>query len=106
MGCESANEKRHQVRNNQTKNIMLTETEKAILECKSCRDKISKYIRNLEQKEIKSREKAKELLRKKQRERAKLYLKQCKLFNEQSKVAEGQLQMIMNKLLILNQQLI
>ena len=94
MGCESANEKRHQVRNNQTKNIMLTETEKAILECKSCRDKISKYIRNLEQKEIKSREKAKELLRKKQRERAKLYLKQCKLFNEQSKVAEGQLQMI------------
>jgi len=94
MGCESANEKRHQVRNNQTKNITLTETEKAILECKSCRDKISKYIRNLEQKEIKSREKAKELLRKKQRERAKLYLKQCKLFNEQSKVADGQLQMI------------
>ena len=95
MGCESANEKRHQVHNNQQKkNITLTETEKAILECKACRDKISKYIRNLEQKQIKSREKAKELLRKKQKERAKLYLKQCKLFNEQSKVADGQLQMI------------
>ena len=94
MGCESANEKRHQVRNNQSNNITLTETEKAILECKSCRDKISKYIRNLEQKEIKSREKAIKLLREKQRERAKLYLKQCKLFNEQSKVADGQLQMI------------
>ena len=94
MGCESANEKRHQVRNNQSNNITLTETEKAILECKSCRDKISKYIRNLEQKEKKSREKAKGLLRQKQRERAKLYLKQCKLFNEQSKIADGQLQMI------------
>ncbi len=93
MGCESANEKRHQVRSQQ-KNITLSETEKAILECKSCRDNISKYIRNLEQKEIKSKEKAKDLLRKKQKDRAKLYLKQSKLFREQSKVADTQLQMI------------
>ena len=61
MGCESANEKRHQKVQTQQKNISLSDTEKAILECKTCRDKISKYIRNLEQKESKSREKAKEL---------------------------------------------
>ena len=94
MGCESANEKRHQKNYTQTKNLSLSDTEKAILECKTCRDKIRKYISNLEQKETKSREKAIELLKKKQRDRVKLYLKQAKLFNEQSKVADGQLQMI------------
>jgi hypothetical protein len=95
MGCESANEKRHQQQvKNQRKNITLSETENAIIQCKTCRDKIKKYIRNLEQKEIKAKEKAKELLRNKKRDSAKLYLKQCKLFREQSKTAEGQLQMI------------
>ena len=95
MGCESANENRHLQKNhNQKKNITLSDTEKATLECKSCRDKIKKYIRNLEQKENKSREKAKELLRKKQRDRAKSYLKQAKLFREQVSVADGQLDMI------------
>ena len=95
MGCESANEKRHQQQvKNQHKNVTLSETENAIIQCKTCRDKIKKYIRNLEQKEIKAKEKAKELLRNKKRDSAKLYLKQCKLFREQSKTAEGQLQMI------------
>ena len=95
MGCESANEKRHQQQvKNQRKNVTLSETENAIIQCKTCRDKIKKYIRNLEQKEIKAKEKAKELLRNKKRDSAKLYLKQCKLFREQSKTAEGQLQMI------------
>ena len=96
MGCESSNEKRHLRNQSEKKNVQitLTEPEKAILNCKSCRDKIKKYIKNLEKKEQKSREKAKDLLRKKQRERAKLYLRQSKLFSEQTKVAEGQLQMI------------
>ena len=100
MGCESANEKRHQQQiknqqiNNQHKNITLSETENAIIQCKTCRDKIKKYIRNLEQKEIKAKEKAKELLRNKKRDSAKLYLKQCKLFREQSTTADAQLQMI------------
>ena len=92
MGCESANENRHQKVIN--KNVSLTNTEQAILKCKQCRDKINGYIRNLEKKENKSKEKAKELLRNKQKERAKLYLKQCKLFREQSKVADSQLDII------------
>ena len=95
MGCESANEKRHlKNQQNQKKNITLSESEKVILDCKTCRDNIKKYIRSLELKEIKSKEKAKELLKKKQRDRAKLYLKQCKLFREQSTVANGKLQII------------
>ena len=89
MGCESANEKKQL-----KKSVKLNQTEKAILECKTCRDKIKRYIRNLEQKENNSRTKVKELLQKKQRNRAKLYLKQAKLFSEQTKVADGQLQMI------------
>ena len=93
MGCESSNEKRH-VRNSANKQVQLTEIEKAILDCKSCRDRIKKYIKSLEQKEEKSMNKVKELLQKKQRDRAKLYLKQKKLFAEQTKIADGQLEMI------------
>ena len=93
MGCESANEKRH-LRNSSHKNIQLSDTEKAILDCKSMRDKIKRYIKSLEQKEQNSMNKVRELLQKKQRDRAKFYLKQSKLFSEQTKIADGQLDMI------------
>ena len=99
MGCESANEKRHQKTNQVKKDVSLSETEQAILQCKTCRDKIKKYIRNLEQKEEKLREKAKDLLRHKKRDRAKYYLKQCRLFREQAKIADGQLEMINNQII-------
>ena len=94
MGCESSNEKRHLRNSAQKQSIQLSPTERAILDCKSCRDKIKRYIKSLEQKEQKSRLKVKELLRAKQRDRAKLYLKQSKLFSEQTKIADGQLDMI------------
>ena len=93
MGCESANEKRH-LRNSSHKNIQLSDTEKAILDCKSMRDKIKRYIKSLEQKEQNSMNKVRELLQKKQRDRAKFYLKQSKLFSEQTKIADGQLETI------------
>ena len=92
MGCESSTEKR-QLRNFSQK-VTLSQTEKAILDCKSCRDKIKKYIKSLEIKEQKSMDKVKELLKKKQKDRAKFYLKQNKLFSQQTKVADGQLEMI------------
>lgn len=94
MGCESSNEKRHLKNSAQKTVVQLSPTEKAILDCKSCRDKIKRYIKNLEQKEQRSKLKVKELLRLKQRDRAKLYLKQSKLFSEQTKIADGQLDMI------------
>ena len=93
MGCESANENRH-LRNSNRNQVQLSQTEKAILDCKSCRDKIKRYIKSLEQKSENSMNKVRELLQKKQRERAKFYLKQSKLFSEQTKVADGQLEMI------------
>ena len=93
MGCESSNEKRH-LRNSAQKTVQLSPTERAILDCKSCRDKINRYIKNLEQKEQKSLSKVKELLKLKQKDRAKLYLKQRKLFSEQTKIADGQLNII------------
>ena len=93
MGCESANENRH-LRNLNRNQVQLSQTEKAILDCKSCRDKIKRYIKSLEQKSENSMTKVRELLQKKQRDRAKFYLKQSKLFSEQTKVADGQLEMI------------
>ena len=93
MGCESANENRH-LRNSNRNQVQLSQTEKAILDCKSCRDKIKRYIKSLEQKSENSMTKVRELLQKKQRDRAKFYLKQSKLFSEQTKVADGQLEMI------------
>ena len=80
------------------KTIQLNETENAILECKKCRDKIKQYIKRLSQKQLKSREKAKELVRSKQKDRAKVYLRMAKLHGEQIKVSEGQLEMVENQI--------
>ena len=76
------------------KPVKLDETEKAILECKQCRDKIKQYIKKLSQREKKCHEKAKELVRTKQKDRAKIYLRQSKLHREQIKVSDGQLEMV------------
>ena len=76
------------------KPIQLNQTETAILECKQCRDKIKQYIKRLSQRESKCHEKAKNLLRSKERDRAKIYVRQSKLHKEQIKVSEGQLEMI------------
>ena len=80
------------------KEIPLNETEKAILECKTCRDKISKYIKRLSKKQTKSRDKAKELVRSKQKDRAKVYLRMAKLHEEQIKVSEGQLEKVQKQI--------
>ena len=79
--------------------VKLTPEEKTIIDCKTCRDKISSYIRRLSVREKKSREKAKELLRDKQRDRAKFYLRQAKLHSEQIKVNEGQLEMVTQQIM-------
>ena len=79
--------------------VKLTPEEKAIVDCKLCRDKINSYIRRLEVREKKSREKAKELLKDKQRDRAKFYLRQAKLHSAQIKTNEGQLEMVNNQII-------
>lgn len=92
--CDSANEGRREKNQNKRKPVELSETEVALLDCKNCRDKIKQYIRRLENRQQKTREKAKDLLRSKERERAKIYVRQSKLHGEQIKIADGQLEMI------------
>jgi hypothetical protein len=82
----------------QKKTIQLNETENVILECKKCRDKIKQYIKRLSKKQLTSREKAKELVRTKQKDRAKVYLRMAKLHGEQIKISEGQLEMVENQI--------
>ena len=80
------------------KQIQLDETENAILQCKSCRDKIKQYIKKLEKRQNACLEKAKELLASKERDRAKIYLRQKKLHQEQIKVTEAKLEMIIDQI--------
>ena len=98
MGCESANEGR-QDRIGKNNQITVNESERALLECKVCRDKISQYIKRLEARKLKTRQKAKDFLRKGQRERAKLYLQQYKLHEKQIQVSDGQLSMITDQIM-------
>ena len=78
--------------------MTLNETETAILQCKACRDKIKQYIKKLEKRQKDCREKAKQLLLSKERDRAKIYLRQSKLHQEQIKISDGQLEMVENQI--------
>ena len=90
--CSSDSQRERRVR--EKKPVKLDETENAILQCKLCRDKIKQYIQRLEKRQNTCQEKAKQLLRSKERDRAKVYLRQKKLHQEQIKTSEGQLEMI------------
>ena len=81
-----------------TKSPKLSQNEKAILQCKQCRDKIKSYIKRLTEREKKSRLKVRELLAAKERDRAKFYLRQAKLHSAQIKTYDGQLEMIENQI--------
>ena len=88
--CNSTNKNK-----NKSKNINdLEQNEKVLLECKMCRDKIKNYIKKCETTALKKRQKAKELLKNKQKDRAKVYLNQSKFHLTQAKVGDGQLKLI------------
>ena len=74
--------------------VELKPDEQAILKCKMCRDNIKKYIKKLEKDAQLKKQKAKEALQAKNRDRAKLNLRMEKMYQEQIKVAYGQLEMI------------
>ena len=84
--CESRGNKKQLMNNNNANQVLF--------QCKSTRDKIDAYIKTLETKEKLTKEKAKECLRKKDRDRAKFYLKGCKAYQNRIKIAEGKLDMI------------
>ena len=72
----------------------INQEERALLDCKLCRDKIKKYIKSLEQKASLKKEKAKEALKNKNRDKAKLYMRQSKMYQAQIQTSYGQLEMI------------
>ena len=81
-----------------SKTQSLQKDEKAIIDCKLCRDQIKKYIKTLENQEKIKKELAKTQLKNNHREKAKRFLNQSKLFSEQLKVANGQLDMIIDQI--------
>ena len=72
----------------------INQEERALLDCKICRDNIKKYIKSLEKNSSLRKQKAKEALKNKNRDRAKLYMRQSKMYQEQIKASEGKLEMI------------
>ena len=78
----------------QSRQVEINQEEKALLDCKLCRDKIKKYIKSLEKNAALKKERAKEALKNKNKDRARLNLRQAKMYQEQIKTAEGQLEMI------------
>ena len=73
---------------------LINQEEKILLECKMTRDNIKSYIKRLERNEILKREKAKEALKLKNKDRAKYNLKLSKMYQEQIKTADSQLTML------------
>ena len=71
-----------------------TKNEQVLNQCKLTKDKLDKYILVLEHKEKVSREKARECLRNKQRDRAKFYLKGCKAYQQRIKLTQAKSDMI------------
>jgi charged multivesicular body protein 6 len=101
--CVSTKDK-HNKENTNTKRVVhsvnsLKADEKTIMNCKICRDNIKSYIKRLERNEQIKRDKAKQSLIDKDKDRAKMYLNQSKLYREQIKVASGQLNMIEDQIL-------
>ena len=88
--CESRHNKESSIGNDQVLN-----------QCKQTKNKIDNYIKALELKSKKAKDKAKECIRNKQKPRAKFYLKQCKLYQEKIRIAKGKLDMIENNIIMI-----
>ena len=73
---------------------LINQEEKALLDCKMTRDKIKTYIKRLERNANLKKEKAKDALRAKNKDRAKYNLKLSKMYQEQIKTADAQLTML------------
>jgi len=79
----------------------LTDEEKAIFGCKKCKDNIKAYIKKLEYSANKQRTLAKEHLKSKNRDRAKMCLNQSKFLLKQVESSSGQLAMIEEQIFII-----
>lgn len=81
----------------------LDQFEQAILKAKQARDDVKKYIKKMESSEERQKQLAKEALKQGKREKAKLFLGRSKAFQTQIDVGRGQLNMIEEQILRLDQ---
>ena len=72
----------------------LSKAEESILQAKMTRDNIKKYIKKVERTAKLKRDKAKEYLKNGDKDRAKIFLKMSKMYQQQISSAEGQLKTI------------
>ena len=77
----------------------LENNNQVLFKLKNMRDNLEKKMNNLETKEKQTKERVKQCLRLKQRDRAKFYLKGCKLYQNNMKTTEGQLTMIEDQIM-------
>jgi len=94
LGCEKQKKTDEQ-------NDKLNDQDKAILQCKKCRDNIKAYIKRLENNATKQRNNAKDHLKNKNRERAKMCLNQSKFYQAQIESSSNQLSAIEEQLMLI-----
>ena len=75
----------------------------AIIKAKSARDEVKKYIKRMENSRDKQKELAKEQLKNGNRDNAKLYLGRSKAFETQITVGQGQLSMLIEQIIQIDQ---
>lgn len=81
----------------------LDQFDQAILKAKQARDDVKKYIKKMESSEERQKQMAKEALKQGKREKAKLFLGRSKAFQTQIDVGRGQLSMIEEQIIRLDQ---
>ena len=100
MGCDSSSNNSIHIPNY---NNNMTKEDKALLDCKLCRDKINQYIKLCDKNAAKKREAAKDALRGRNKEKAKQCLRYAKMYNEQSISANEKLTMIEDQIAAIQQ---
>jgi len=102
MGTCGAQEKPN-VKIQQNNMNQLSQEERAIYDCKKCRDNLKNYIKKLERSEKSQKDKAKEFLKEKNRPRAKMCLNRSKIFAAQIESANNNLTVIEEQILRIEQ---
>lgn len=77
----------------------ISKEEETVLQIQFCRDKLKNYMKNLEKNAEKKRNNAKEALRNKDKERAKMNLRFAKMYTQQANEAGNKLTMIEDQLM-------
>ena len=81
----------------------LDKFDQAIFNAKIARDKVKKYIKRMENSSNKQRELAKQFLKSSSRDKAKMALSRSKVFETQVEVGQGQLNMLEQQIVQIDQ---